>query len=62
MLEKGVAVDKDLFARKSHSVLDPDRLISKEEYERDLERLTGRVIPYSQVKRDVERGLGVLRP
>jgi len=61
MLEKGVAVDEKLFARKSVSEFRPDMLVSREEYERDLGRLTNRVIPYSQVRRDVEQGLSVLR-
>jgi len=61
MLEKGVTVDEKLFARKGGSEFRPDMLGSREEYERDLRRLTNRVIPYSQVRRDVEQGLSVLQ-
>ena len=62
MLEKGVTIDEKLFVKKGGSEFRPDMLVSREEYERDLGRLTKRVIPYSQVRRDVERGLSVLRP
>lgn len=61
MLEKGVVVDEKLFARKSGSEFRSDMLVSREEYEREIGRLTSRVIPYSQVRRDVEQGLSVLR-
>jgi len=60
MLRKGVRVDEELLARKSHSGLQFHVLVSKEEYERDMKRLTRRVIPYSQIVRDVE-SLSALR-
>jgi len=58
MLERGVRVDRDLFFMKSESKFRPDLIVTKEEYERDLRRLTSRVIPYDQVRRSVEAHLG----
>jgi predicted nucleotidyltransferase component of viral defense system len=61
MLEKGVPVNEELYLRKGGQEFQPRQLVSREKYERDLKRLTRRIIPYSQVKRDVERGLSVLK-
>ena len=62
LLVKGVVSDKELFAKKSRSEFRFDLIVSEEEYERDLKRLTSRIIPYSQVRRDLEEGLSPLRP
>ena len=61
MLEKGVPVNEDLYLRKGGQEFKPSMLVSKEDYERDLERLSRRIIPYSQVSRDVERSLSALK-
>ncbi len=60
MLEMGVDADRELFKKKSDSAFRPERIVSKEEYERDLERLTNHVVPYSQVRAEVGKGLMVL--
>jgi len=62
MLEKGIAVDEELFRRKGGSILRPDMIVTEDEYVRDLGRLTGRIIPYSQVRKEVERRLKPLGP
>lgn len=61
MLQKGVRVDKELFDKKSRSRFQFYLLVSQEEYERDLKRLTNRVIPYSQIAREVKEGLSALQ-
>jgi hypothetical protein len=60
MLKKGVRVDKELFDKKSRSKFQFHLLVSKEEYERDMKRLTNIVIPYSQIAREVKESLSAL--
>jgi predicted nucleotidyltransferase component of viral defense system len=60
MLKKGVRVDKELFDKKSRSKFQFHLLVSKEEYERDMKRLTNIVIPYLQIAREVKESLSAL--
>ncbi|MEA2054367.1 MAG: nucleotidyl transferase AbiEii/AbiGii toxin family protein [Candidatus Thermoplasmatota archaeon] len=60
LLKKGVKLDRELFRRKASSKAKWSNLPSESEYKRDLEKLTGRVIPFSQVIKEVEEGLKVL--
>ncbi len=57
LLEKGVRFDKALLSKKGASGIDFERFPSKTEYERDMKRLTNRVIPYAQVIGGIRRGL-----
>jgi len=61
MLQKGVRVDKELLDKKSRSRFQFHLLVSQEEYERDLKRLTNRIIPYSQIAGEVKEGLSALQ-
>jgi predicted nucleotidyltransferase component of viral defense system len=61
MLQKEVRVNKELLDKKSRSRFQFHLLVSQEEYERDLKRLTNRVIPYSQIAREVKEGLSALQ-
>ena len=61
MLQKGVRVNKELLDKKSRSRFQFHLLVSQEEYERDLKRLTNRVIPYSQIAREVKEGLSAFQ-
>jgi len=61
MLKRGLKVNKELFNKKSSSRIKWDTLPSKEDYERDLKKLTSRLIPFKQVIRDVKEGLKVLQ-
>lgn len=51
-----VRLDKDLLKKKSQKekvILDFSKICSVQEYERDMSKLTSRVIPYEQVKKEV---------
>jgi predicted nucleotidyltransferase component of viral defense system len=61
LLEKGVQFDEELFYKKGASRLDFERFPSEAEYERDLKRLTSRVIPYTQIIRQIKKALQVSR-
>jgi predicted nucleotidyltransferase component of viral defense system len=61
LLEKGVQFDEELFYKKGASRLDFERFPSEAEYERDLKRLTNRVIPYTQIIRQIKKALQVTR-
>ena len=61
LLEKGVQFDEELFYKKGASRLDFERFPSEAEYERDLKRLTSRVIPYTQIIRQIKKALQVTR-
>lgn len=53
LLKKGVKIDKELlFKKKKTRILSLD-MPTQQEYERDVEKLTNRIIPYAQVKKDV---------
>jgi predicted nucleotidyltransferase component of viral defense system len=57
LLEKGVRFDKGLLNKKGVSKVEFGRFPSEAEYERDMRRLTSRVIPYAQVVRGIQKGL-----
>ena len=56
MLNAKIKLDKDLLKKKAQKekvTLDFSMICSRQDYERDMSRLTGRMIPYEQVKREV---------
>lgn len=55
LLKRGVKIDKKLVKKKFG--LKKRDFPSKREYERDMERLTLKVVPYKQVRREVEEKL-----
>ena len=63
LLEKGVDVDEELLHKKMEKhglfskALNKPILPSQREYERDIGKLTSRIIPYAQVKKDIQKGL-----
>lgn len=57
LLKKGVEIDIELFYKKKKTRTPSLVLSSEDEYRRDIENLTSRVISYSQVKKDVLRAL-----
>ncbi len=57
LLKKGVRIDKKLLNRKAQVediVIDLKKIPTQVEYERDIKKLTNQLIPYEQVKREVE--------
>ena len=53
----GLSIDKSLLAKKSkieNIKLELYKIVDKREYERDMSRLSSRLIPYEQVKKEVE--------
>ncbi len=53
----GIKLDKNLLLKKSkieNVKLDISKIVDKKEYERDMSRLTSRLIPYEEVRKDVE--------
>lgn len=58
LLEKGVRFDKELLNEKGVPKVEFESFPSDVEYDRDMRRLTSRVIPYTQVIRDIKKGLG----
>lgn len=61
LLKRGLEVDRQLFNEKSRNQFQPENIISKEDYERDMKPLMKRVVPYEQVVREVIEGLAALR-
>lgn len=59
LLKKGVKVDRKLLRKKSPSPIQWSSLPSKKEYQRDMERLTSRTIPYDQVATNVREELRI---
>lgn len=56
MFNAEIKLDKDLLKKKAQKekvTLDFSRICSQQEYERDMSKLTNRVIPYEQVKKEV---------
>lgn len=56
MLNAKIKLDKNLLKKKAQKekvILDFSKICSSQEYERDMSKLTSRVIPYEQVKREV---------
>jgi len=58
LISTKVAVNRELLSKRSQREFDPHLLVSKEAYERDMRRLTSRVIPYEQVVKDITMALG----
>lgn len=61
LLEKGVKINKELFAKKTSSILNLENIPSEKEYTRDLEKLTDRLIPYNQIKQELQKELKILQ-
>jgi hypothetical protein len=63
LLKSGVKIDPGLFYRKIENkrLENIGKIISKEEYERDMEKLTTVMLPYEQIKREVKKELEVLQ-
>jgi len=56
MSNAGIKLDKELLKKKAAKEkvqLDFNKICTKQEYERDMLKLTNQVIPYEQVKKDV---------
>ena len=54
LLKRGLNIDVELLERKMTKIMNIKKYPSKHDYERDLKRLTHRLIPYEQVLKDVE--------
>lgn len=61
LLKSGVKLNPNLFYKKIKTKLEIKQIISKVEYERDMEKLITRMLPYEQIKREVEKELKVLQ-
>ena len=55
LTKKGVKINLDLFYKKGGGKPDLLKIPSKKEYERDMEKLSTRMIPYTQIKDDLKR-------
>ncbi len=61
LIQAGIKLDRALLNKKLGKegfILNKERIVTKSEYERDLSRLSPRMIPYEQVKREVLDLLG----
>ncbi|MBS3817334.1 MAG: nucleotidyl transferase AbiEii/AbiGii toxin family protein [Candidatus Thermoplasmatota archaeon] len=70
LLKSGTSIDVDLFQKKYHSLVNEGFLkdeiswesyLKKEEYERDMEKLAPKIVPYEQVKKEVEEHIEDLK-
>ncbi len=62
MLHAGIPLNQELLKKKAgkeRMKLDFSRICTKDEYERDMSKLTTRVIPYDQVKKEVIASLSI---
>jgi len=57
LLKKGVKIDTALLYKKKKTRTVSLDFTTQQEYERDIEKLTNRIIPYAQVKKEVMQGL-----
>ncbi len=58
LIKKGVKLDKKLLNKKTEGIeVGYNKIPSKNEYERDIKKLTNRPIPYEQVKKEVKHAL-----
>ena len=57
LLNKGVIIDTSLLYKKKRAKAISVVFPTQQEYKRDIEKLTRRVIPYTQVKKEVLQGL-----
>ncbi|MDP2973519.1 MAG: nucleotidyl transferase AbiEii/AbiGii toxin family protein, partial [Candidatus Diapherotrites archaeon] len=62
LLKKGIQFDQGLFRQKARKAgakpaIDFSKIVAKKEYERDMEKLTKRVIPYGQIVLDLKEKL-----
>ena len=55
LTKKGVKINLDLFFKKGGEKSSLSKIPSKKEYERDMEKLSNRMIPYAQIKRDLNK-------
>ena len=53
LLKSGLVIDKELLEQKTSIGMNKNKYPSKYEYDRDMKRLTSRVIPYEQVINEV---------
>ncbi len=51
----GVKINLDLYYKKGGKKPNLSKIPSKKEYERDMEKLSNRMIPYAQIKSDLRR-------
>lgn len=60
LIQAGIKLDKELLQKKlkrEKVKINFNNIISQSEYERDMSKLASRMIPYGQVKKDVERAI-----
>jgi len=57
LLEKNVEINKNLFYKKTTSKFKLEKIPTKQEYERDIEKLSDRVIPYNQIIQTMKKRL-----
>lgn len=60
LIKSGLKIDTELFVRKRPEGMAKLEYPSKYEYERDMKRLTNRMIPYDQVIKEVKTELDEL--
>ncbi|MBI5332572.1 MAG: nucleotidyl transferase AbiEii/AbiGii toxin family protein [Candidatus Aenigmarchaeota archaeon] len=61
LLKTGIAVDKKLLQRKAQSAkttINMNNLLSKNDYERDMKRVSRNIVPYEQVREEVKEAIG----
>jgi|SRR3989344_3753808 len=59
IINSGIALNQKLLQKKTDKKVNW-KIPSKQEYERDMSRLTSKVIPYTQVKKEVEKILSLI--
>lgn len=57
LINAGIALDQKLLEKKTKEKISLKEMCSEEEYERDMKRLTTKVIPYQQIRAKVEEFL-----
>lgn len=60
LLKAGININKELIEKKirlEKISMDFDKIISKKDYERDMSKITKRIIPYEQVVKDIKKAL-----
>lgn len=54
LLEKNVEINKKLFYKKTTSKFKLEKIPTRQDYERDIEKLSERIIPYDQITKTLE--------
>ncbi len=57
MLQNNIKLDQQILTQKYNKKIDWEKIVDEKTYENDIKRLVGRVIPYSQVKKEIENEL-----